>query len=98
MFFLQEHRAKGRIIDPICDIELLGKGTHPIPGKIDDTVSFLAFGQSAAGVTLFGFEYPLNEATVGISFPVGISNRIKTENASIRIMEGNLLFFRSKTE
>ncbi len=96
LYFINENGAKGSIIDPICDIELVLCGTHQIHGNIDDTISFLSFGKPAKGVTLFGFEYPLNNATVDITFPIGISNRLKSKDASIQIIEGDLLLFRPK--
>jgi thiamine pyrophosphokinase len=62
-----------------------------IKGKPGDTVSILPIGGDAVGVSNDGFEWPLHEATLPLGTTRGISNVLRTENASISVKQG-LLF------
>lgn len=57
------------------------------------TVSVLALGGKASGVTLAGLKYPLAEATLSPTFPLGISNEFLGKGASVSVKEGVLLVF-----
>lgn len=53
--------------------------------------SILAYGGDARGVTLEGFEYPLSDAIITCSYPIGISNRIVDDVAKVTVKQGSLL-------
>ena len=57
-----------------------------------DTVSLLPLGL-ARGVTLTGFFYPLDEATLQSDYPLGVSNVVTENEASVRVREGDLILF-----
>ena len=58
-------------------------------------VSLLPFGEPASGVTLKGFYYPLRDAVLGYGNSLGISNEIASEEATVMIKRGSLLFIES---
>ena len=64
-----------------------------LPGDIGDTVSVLALGERAEGVSLTGFQYPLNEVILEANQPIGVSNIIKDPGPLIRVSSGVLAVF-----
>ena len=65
-----------------------------IEGEIGQTISLFAFGGDVTGVSLEGFEYPLQNATITPSKPVGISNRLVSTQGIIFVGSGDLLALR----
>ncbi|WP_188993699.1 thiamine diphosphokinase [Paenibacillus nasutitermitis] len=59
-------------------------------------VSLLPLSETVTGITLTGFQYPLNEATLTIGQSLGISNVMEASQAVIRIREGMLLVIESR--
>jgi thiamine pyrophosphokinase len=57
------------------------------------TVSLLAHGGAARGITLAGFEYPLINETLGPSAVRGISNVATDDTATIHLSDGKLFVF-----
>ena len=57
------------------------------------TVSVLAHGGTAEGVTLRGLKYPLEGASLSSNVPLGISNELLGEEASVSLVAGTLLVF-----
>lgn len=54
-------------------------------------VSLFALGSDAEGVTLSGFEYPLNNETLNCCTQIGVSNKIVENIGKISVKNGNLL-------
>lgn len=54
-------------------------------------VSVFPWGGRAKGVTLEGFEYPLDRALLTLDNPVGVSNHILCGRGRVRVEEGTLL-------
>ncbi len=57
------------------------------------TVSVLALGADAVGVTLRGMKYPLEDGVLRSTFPLGISNEFLGTGGSVSVGEGTLLVF-----
>ena len=55
------------------------------------TLSVFAFGGLARDVTLSGLRYPLTGATLDPTVPLGVSNELLGEEASVSLGEGRLL-------
>ena len=53
--------------------------------------SLFCFSNKATGVTLKGFKYPLNDATVIDDFPIGVSNEIMSKEGQVTVINGELL-------
>lgn len=54
-------------------------------------ISVFAFGKKAAGVTLKGLDYNLDNAELSPYFPLGVSNGFSEETAEISVGDGTLL-------
>lgn len=65
-------------------------------GKSGDTVSVFAFGGDAVGVDILGLEYEVENATLNMSFPLGVSNKLTDKPAKIRVRDGELLIIQEK--
>jgi len=59
-------------------------------------VSLLPMTAEVTGITIEGFEYPLENATLKLGQSLGISNRLTGEKGSVSIESGLLLVIQSK--
>jgi thiamine pyrophosphokinase len=71
----------------------LVKGSLLLKGQIGDTVSVLAIGGMAAGVSLAGFKYPLEDAALETDKPIGVSNIITGDEPLVKVASGVLAVF-----
>lgn len=83
--------VKAQILSETVRIERVD-GCTVIRGARGDTASLLPLGE-AKGVTLRGFFYPLDQQDVDSSYPLGISNVITEDEASVSAESGDLLLF-----
>lgn len=89
---IMDHGVKGWIFARSCSIYLCGSHSSiTICGEIGQTLSVLPILGDVTGVTLKGFKFPLQHATVKVGQTVGISNVIAEAKCSIEIAEGRLL-------
>lgn len=80
------------LIDGGTRVSLLRGGAGlTILGRPGDTVSLIPVGGPARGVTLEGFDYPLDRHTIGEASTLGISNTLVGDRGVIRL-ESGLLF------
>lgn len=93
MLLVRAHRrgAFAQILDDHVRIVRVD-GEAVLRGARGDTVSFLPLGE-ASGVTLAGFFYPLQEATLKSDYPLGVSNVVTQDVAVARVRCGDLLMF-----
>ncbi len=94
--FLEELGASGMLIGPNDRVQLLKNGTLDIPRDNAYTLSIFAYGGKAIGVTLKGMQYPLNNAVVTETFPIGLGNHINAPTGRISVLDGTLLVVESK--
>lgn len=64
--------------------------------QFGDFVSILPFAGAASGVSLQGFKYPLDNATIDSFCSLGVSNEIVDSQARIFVKSGVLLVIESK--
>jgi thiamine pyrophosphokinase len=70
----------------------LKNGEYRFPKGCEGYLSVFAFGKDATGVTLSGVKYPLQEATLYLEKPLGVSNEfLADEAATVRVDDGILL-------
>jgi len=62
-----------------------------IAGRVGDTLSLIALGGDARGVTIEGCEYPLQDAVLPFGATLGISNVLSAPVARVRVADGLLL-------
>ena len=67
-------------------------GRETLLGARGDTVSLLPLG-TAQGVTLRGFFYPLQDHTLTSDYPLGVSNVVTQDEATVEVASGDLILF-----
>lgn len=90
-----EQGIEATIIDAHNEIRLISK-TTVLQRSSFPQVSLLPLSEKVTGITLAGFQYPLNDATLRIGQSLGISNVMSEEQGTIEVREGKLLIIRSK--
>jgi thiamine pyrophosphokinase len=78
------------INSPRCRI-FLAEGSAAVKGMKGATVSLLPLTMEAAGITLAGFQWPLEDAVMKLGDPYGISNVAVADDALITVREGILI-------
>ncbi|MDQ5984493.1 MAG: thiamine pyrophosphokinase [Syntrophus sp. SKADARSKE-3] len=89
----EKHHISVTLADEWCEV-FLATGMCTITGRIGQTVSLLPFFGEAKGVSLSGFQYSLDGATLSMEAPYGISNRLVSEKGTIIIGSGRLVVIR----
>ena len=89
--FLADMGAWGYLIGKSYIATVVKNGKLVFPPAEEGILSVFALGPDAAGVTLEGLSYPLTDATLTSSFPLGVSNHFTGEEAVITVREGSLL-------
>lgn len=82
-----------KLIDECCEAFVVSRECV-IEGEIGQTVSLLPFSDAVTGITIDGFEYPLNNGVMEIGRPYGISNRLMATKGVISVKTGHLLVIR----
>ena len=86
------HGLPVRLVDGRQQILCLrGDQKISLSGRPGDRLSLLPLSGSAVGVTLEGFDYPLNNATLPLGTTWGVSNVFTGSFASVELKEGCLL-------
>lgn len=67
-----------------------------IPGDRDSYLSLFSYTEACRGVTTKGLYYPLANATLTHSYPLGVSNLFTEEEAIISFTSGKLLVILSR--
>jgi thiamine pyrophosphokinase len=80
---------------PAVTIHLI-KDRLELSAAVGDTVSLLVLGDRASGITLYGFEYPLQEALLEGRWQWAVSNVVKKPNPVIEVGSGELAVFHYK--
>lgn len=95
--FLRKSGAEGFLCGVRdCARMLLSGETLRLPKREGWSLSAFAWSEQCSGVTERGVYYPLENAALTRSFPLGISNRITAEEAEIHCENGTLLVVQSK--
>lgn len=87
--------ARVEIRDESNRIWLLQNGKLTLPPLPGYSLSLLAVSDTCKNVSVRGVKYPLEEATLTNSFPIGVSNEWRGD-AQIRVGEGVLMVICSK--
>jgi len=69
----------------------LRSGTIRFPAAMTGYLSGFCNSSEANGVTLTGLKFPLENATISGSFPVGVSNEFLGEESSVTVKEGSVI-------
>ncbi|MCD1258686.1 thiamine diphosphokinase [Paenibacillus athensensis] len=88
------HGIACSIIDACNEVRLIDRPTPVTRGRFTH-VSLLPLSPDVRGITLHGFQYPLNQATLRIGQSLGISNVLLGESGLIELDSGLLLVIQS---
>ncbi len=89
----QQAGIKTRLIDEYCEIFIVEKQIT-FTEAVGQTVSLFALTSQAEGLSLHGFKYSLDNESLEMINPRGISNVIVSSPATINICSGSLLVVR----
>lgn len=89
--YLCQQGARGCLAGRDYLVTVVKNGALRFPAGCEGTVSVFCQGPDAAGVTLRGLYYPLEEGTLTAVFPLGVSNHFTGEPAEISVKNGSLL-------
>ena len=96
--FLLDHGADGVLLGPDDWVGILRNGKRRIPRDDTYTLSVFAYGGTARGVGIEGALYPLRDAALDCSFPIGLGNRITADEAVVSVREGTLILMGSRLQ
>lgn len=94
--YILENNSHGKIISDTEEIFIIKNQSTKIPKRDDFYLSLFSYSERCEGVFESGVKYPLDNATVTQSFPIGISNEIINDFAEIEVKNGKMLIILSK--
>lgn len=93
--YLCDHSARGILLDADQEILMMERETCHFPRREGWFFSVFAFSEKCYGVSESGVKYPLDRVELSQSFPLGVSNEICDEFATVSVERGKLLVIRS---
>nr|WP_317411971.1 thiamine diphosphokinase [uncultured Solibaculum sp.] len=87
VLWMADHQNEATVLTP---------GVHRILKRDGYKLSLFGIGEGAFGITLKGLQYPLADAALTMTTPLGVSNEWKDEIAQIELKKGMLLLVLSK--
>lgn len=94
--YATEAGALLRIIDGPNEATMLRNSAINITRREGWKVSLFSFSSVCQGVSISGVKYPLKQAVLHNSFPLGVSNEFVEKEATIEVQEGQLLIILSQ--
>ena len=89
--YLTGHGAWGYLIGADYIATCVRNGALWFPSTAKGILSVFCQGADAAGVTLRGLKYGLENGTLTADFPLGVSNHFVDREATVAVKEGTLL-------
>ena len=89
--FLADRQATGFLVGCNQIATVVHSGCLALPATYKGTVSVFCMGADARKVTIEGLKYTLQNGTLSVGFPLGVSNAFIGKNAKISVGEGSLL-------
>jgi thiamine pyrophosphokinase len=91
LIHLAEANARGYLAGNGTVVTVIKNGGIAFDGDKNGIVSVFCCGEPAKGVTLKGLKYPLNNATLKESEPLGVSNEFTGVRSEITVSHGCLI-------
>jgi len=91
LLFLAKQGASGYLIGKDYIVTAIHDEKITFPSTCTGILSLFCMGADAKGVTLNGLQYPLKNAVLTSSHPLGISNHFIGETAELTVKNGTLL-------
>ena len=92
----ERHGLRLRILSPDTEIYTLSSASLTLPQREGFSLSVFAAEDRCRGVTIRGAKYPLRDAELSSSFPLGVSNEWAGDAAEISVRDGTLLIVLSR--
>ena len=89
--YLTGHGAFGYLVGLTTLATVLAPGQLTFAPQDEGILSVFCLGAEAGGVNLRGLQYPLDNATLTASFPLGVSNHFLGKAAQVSLAAGQLL-------
>ncbi len=86
----------GYIMSDNCKIFICCNNQITLSGEAGDIVSIIPYGGDAEGITLKGLKYPLNNASIPLGRPIGVSNVMAQNKCSISVNSGELIIIHQR--
>ena len=93
--FIAEQGGTSEMRDGVNVIYSIKNSSICLEKKVNRSVSVFSYSDKSCGVTLTGLKYPLNNAAITNTFPVGVCNEFKDDTATVEVKEGILLIILS---
>ena len=94
--YILGHGAYGELIDDGNHVTMQGPGIKVYSRMNGYYFSMFAYTEECSGITATGFQYPLKDAVLKSSFPLGVSNKVTGKSGIISLEKGILLIIYSK--
>ncbi|GAA0330134.1 thiamine diphosphokinase [Oceanobacillus sp. FSL W7-1281] len=95
LYPLLQQGKRAVILDRGNHIEMLEPGSYSVEEEGYSYISFLAFTPEAAGLTLTGFVYPLENKTIHWGSSLCISNELSQKKGTFSFSKGILILVKS---
>ncbi len=89
LLYLANRKARGWLFGENCVWTAIKNTSITIKGE--GNVSVFCIDGAAHGVTLKGLKYEIENAEISSDFPIGVSNSMSAEMASVEVTDGALL-------
>ena len=89
--YLADHGATGYLIGKDYMATVVKDSGICFDAAAEGIVSVFCMGADAAGVTLRGLKYPMENGTLTSGFPLGVSNHFTGKSSEISVKQGSLL-------
>ncbi len=96
LYYLAENGCLATIEDKLYRCFVMKNGTLEITHERGSGLSIFPFGCSECMVTLRGFEYDLQSGILHADFPLGVSNCIISDTATVIVHHGTALVYTTK--
>lgn len=89
--YLADHGAAGYLVGKDYLATVVKNGSVSFPEGTAGDFSLFCMGADAAGVTIQGLYYTVDDVTLTAGFPLGVSNHFTGKPACITVQDGSLL-------
>jgi thiamine pyrophosphokinase len=91
LVYISKRGARGILLGHDICISAISNEVAEFESGASGYVSIFSAGSAAEGVTLTGFKYPLDNATLECDYPLGVSNEFTGTPATIAVRNGALI-------
>ncbi len=96
LVYAAERGLRSSIVGSRDEMYVIRDGELVLPKKVGFSLSVFSISDRSEGVSITGTKYPLKDAVVTNSFPIGVSNEWEDEEARVAVKKGILLIISSR--